>query len=172
MLRKQQNPSPNLTDVFFYRVWKKIGYYIPLAAVLSVVDWSSDFFATLEFIGHDDCRQRVFGLMMGTTVFITPIAFSFIQPSGDEMLIWERIVRFILRYPPISPYERWARPDAIVLYPTKILYHFLSPFTHVISQVKVHVENAEKVDYYMQYAARAKKIESMLHERKVLRVYV
>ena len=40
MLRKQQNPSPNMTDKFFYQVWKKIGYYIPLAAVLSVFDWA------------------------------------------------------------------------------------------------------------------------------------
>merc|ERR1712106_36400 len=166
MLRKKQNPSPNLTDKFSYQVWKKVGYYIPLAAVLSVFDWASDLFGTIEFMGSQDCKIRVFGMMMAITVFITPIAFSFIQPSGDEMLIWEKFFRFILFKGPVSPYERWARPERLVWYPTKVCYHLFAPFTHVISQVKVHVENAEKVDYYTEYAARSAKMESQLHERK------
>ena len=53
MLRKKQNPAPNMTDRFFCHVWKKIGYYIPLAAVLSVFDWGSDLFGTIEFMGHE-----------------------------------------------------------------------------------------------------------------------
>ena len=46
MLRKKQTPAPNKTDRFFYHVWKKIGYYTPLVAVLSVFDWGSDLFGT------------------------------------------------------------------------------------------------------------------------------
>ena len=166
MLRKQQNPSPNMTDKFFYQVWKKIGYYIPLAAVLSVFDWASDLIGTIEFMNSEDCKIRVFGTMMGITVFITPIAFSFIQPSGDEMLLWEKFFRWLLRRGEVSPYERWVQPEPLVWIPTKIFYHLCAPFTHVISQVKIHVENAEKVDYYTEYAARAAKMEEYLHERK------
>ena len=66
-----------MTDKLFYQIWKKIGYYIPLAAVLSVMDWSTDLLGTIEFMSaKDDCMQRVFGVMMGVTVFVTPIAFS------------------------------------------------------------------------------------------------
>ena len=96
MLRKKQTPASNKTDRFFYHVWKNIGYYIPLAAVLSVFDWGSDLFGTIEFMGHEDCKIRVFGMMMAITVFITPEAFSFIQPSGDEMLLWEKVIPFLL----------------------------------------------------------------------------
>ena len=105
-------------------------------------------------------------MMMAITVFITPVAFSFIQPSGDEMLIWEKVFRFLLCKQPVSAYESWARPDPIVWIPTKICYHLLAPFTHVISQVKVHVENGDKVDYYLEFAERSAKMERQLHERK------
>ena len=129
-------------------------HYLLLLFQLSLMDWWSDLWATKEYVFEGTCTERVFGLMMGITVFLTPIAFSFVQPSADELLLWEKIIRACLRHPQPSPYERWTIPDPIIWYPTKFFYHLMAPFTHVISQVKVHSENAEKVDYYMEYDTR------------------
>lgn len=103
---------------------------------------------------------------MFITVVVLPNLHSFLSPSQDELLLWERLIRFCFLQPQQSPYENWARPKLWIWIPSKIFYHAFAAFTHVISQVKLHTSSAEKYENFIELDNRWTRFREMSHEQK------
>ena len=103
---------------------------------------------------------------MFITVIILPNIHSVLSPNKDELLLWERLVRFVTRQPPVSPYESWSKPSKRIWVPVKILYHMFAAFTHVYSQVLLHTSAAIKYESYMELTKRWNRFRFMNHEQK------
>jgi len=104
--------------------------------------------------------------MMMITLIILPFLYGLIRPTDSELKVWEKLIRKVLRRPAINPYEKWIPPrdDKPLWWTSRTLYVIFSPFTHVLSQIHVHVSNASKVDYYMEYQIRTQNMIKTLHE--------
>ena len=107
-----------------------------------------------------------FGWIMFITVMILPNVHSFLSPSQDEILLWERLIRFVTRQPQQSPYDQWVKPNYWIWIPVKILYHSFAAFTHIYSQVKLHTASAEKYENYIELSKRWDRFRETAHEQK------
>ena len=103
---------------------------------------------------------------MFITVVILPNCHSVLSPNGDELLLWERLIRYCLCMEPQSPYDNWARPQMYIWIPAKTLYHSFAAFTHVFSQVKLHTSAAEKYENFIELDKRWQRFQEMSHEQK------
>ena len=103
---------------------------------------------------------------MFITVMILPNVHSFLSPSQDEILLWERLIRFVTCQPQQSPYDQWVKPNYWIWIPVKILYHTFAAFTHIYSQVKLHTSSAEKYENYIELSKRWDRFRETAHEQK------
>ena len=110
--------------------------------------------------------KAAFGWIMFITVVVLPNLHSFLSPSQDELLLWERLIRTVFFQPQQSPYENWARPQLWMWIPAKTLYHTFAAFTHVISQVKLHTSAAEKYENFIELDKRWDRFREASHEQK------
>ena len=103
---------------------------------------------------------------MFITVIVLPNTHSFLCPNGDELLLWERLIRTCLCQPQQSPYDNWVRPQLWIWIPAKTLYHCFATFTSVISQVKLHTSAAQKYENFIELDKRWARFQEMSHEQK------
>jgi len=130
------------------------------------MDFVSDWMNSLQLIKQDICQENIFGNMMMITLTVLPFIYAWILPNDNEQKVWEKLMRVILRRPAINPYEKWTPPkdDMLLYYTSFYLYVLFSPFTHVVSQVYVHISHASKVDHYMEYKTRTLNVIKHLQE--------
>ena len=82
--------------------------------------------------------------MMLVTLTFLPAVYAGIKANDDERKLWERLFRVILGRPKLNPYEKWTAPkdDKVLWYLTNVFYVLFALFTHVLSQVKVHMRES------------------------------